>query len=107
MEGCCTVYSGTTFTTDALNGDWAYDEDYNSKPSYVNQLGTYYMWYDASGYWAISNDKGDPENQWISSTDTPVACPEGDIWVDESGVIECEEMSTSSSSSSSSSSDPQ
>ena len=105
MEGCCTIYSGTGFTTEALNGDWAYDDDYVGYPSYVNQLGTYYMWYEAiTGYWAMSADKGDPQISWVSTTDTAVQCPDGDGWVNESGTITCEEMSSSSSSVDSSSS---
>ena len=61
------------------------------------------MWYDSgTGYWAMSNDVGDPQNQWISSTDTAVECPDGDNWVDEAGIIVAGECSSSSSSSSSS-----
>jgi len=98
-EGCCINYAGSGFTTESLNGDWKYDGDYNGKLSYVNELGTYYMWYDtATGYWAMSNDKGDSQNQWVSSTDTAVNCP-GGTWVDESGTITCTEVSSSSSSS--------
>jgi len=104
MEGCCTNYVGSTFSTEAYNGDWKYDGDYVGYPSYVNQLGTYYLWYESvSGYWAISNDKGDPQNQWVSSSDEQTTCPDG-AYVSESGVMTCGEVSSSSSSISSSSS---
>ncbi len=102
LYGCSDLYCASTFTTAALNGTWTWTGGvYNSKPIYRNVAGTYLMWYDDTGYWAISNDVGDPENQWLSSTDNPVSCPDGDIWVFESGLVVEGECSSSSSSSSS------
>ena len=97
------AYCGVFVTTAALNGTWtATGAKYNGLP--VFSRGVNSMWYDTTGYWAISKDVGDPQNQWLSSTDTAVAEPDGDIWVFESGVVTAGECSSSSSSSSQSSS---
>ena len=104
LDECCKVYLGEGFSTEALNGDWVFSGTYNAKPYYINQDVDEYMWYDtATGYWAISDDLGDPQISWLSTTDTAVACPGGDAWVSESGTMTCTEGSSSSSSSSDSS----
>ena len=56
------------------------------------------MYESVTGYWAMSADKGDPQVSWVSTTDTQVSCPDGDVWVNESGIITCTEMGSSSSS---------
>ena len=85
LQGCLKYYcasfidqgeSGTYIATGTL---------YNSKPTYFN--GTYYIWFDtASGYWAMSGDVGDPQNQWVSSRDDAGECPYG-TWVLDNGTI--------------------
>lgn len=102
FDGFSTKYYGSGFTTTELNDDWEYmGSEYNGAPVFENMSSTYVMWKDATGYWAISNDIGDPENQWVSSTDTAVSKPDADIWVDEDGTITAGSAYSSSSSSSS------
>ncbi len=84
------VYRGSGFTTASLNGDWTLTGiTFNNARSWVNESETYFIWKDTSGYWAMSNDRGDPSNQWLSSTDTIVTCPDDDAWVAEDGTIVC------------------
>ena len=89
QEGACSeYYCGTLFSITELNGQYRMSGTYNSKPAYKNANGIIWMWYEStSGYWVMSNNKGDPQNQWASSTDTAVACPGGDEWVDDDGVV--------------------
>ena len=104
LEGCYAGYnvSGAT-TTPAINGSYEIKgAAYNSYPAYYNTNG-YWMWKTATGYWAISNDKGDPGSQFKSSTDAPCDCPTDDTWVDEAITVDAGEGSSSSDSSSSSS----
>jgi HK97 family phage major capsid protein len=89
QEGACSeYYCGSDFSITELNGQYRMSGTYNSKPAYKHSSGIIWMWYDTtSGYWVLSNNKGDPQNQWASATDTAVACPDGDVWVDDDGVI--------------------
>lgn len=88
LMGCSPLFCGNSFTTVTFNETWtATGNDYNNYPTYINASDTVVMWRDTSGYWAISNDAGDPMNQWQSSTDTAVICPDGDVWADEDGII--------------------
>jgi HK97 family phage major capsid protein len=87
VRGCVADYCASTFATVALNGTWAWDEvtEYNNMPVYVN--GANKVWFDThTGYWAMSNDAGDPENQWLSSKDTAGGCPDG-TWAGEAGTL--------------------
>jgi hypothetical protein len=85
---CAEYYCGAGFSISELRGNYRMSGTYNSKPAYKNDSGVIWMWYDtATGYWAMSNNKGDPMNQWASTTDTAVACPNGDVWVDDDGTV--------------------
>ena len=77
LGGCAQDYCASLFTTVALNGTYyATGGVSNSKPVYKNA--TYYLWNDpVSNYWAISGNVGDPQNQWLTSSDTATACPAG------------------------------
>ena len=98
--GCFPTYCAEGFNTTLANGNYAdRDTSYNSKPTYAN--GSYFIWYESvTGYWAMSNTIGDPQNQWISSIDVPNACPNG-VWSTEDGVVYEGSCVVSSSSSSS------
>ena len=83
---CEGSYCAQGFATSGANGTYVDAGDYNDKAYYAN--GNYLVWYDSTtGYWAMSEDLGDPQNQWISSVDTPVSCPDGDVWVSEDGTL--------------------
>jgi len=87
LGGCAEDYCASGFNTPAYNGTyaWAGWDAVTSKPYYFN--GNYYVWYDSvTGYWAMSDDKGDPQNQWVSSSDTATPCPNGD-WTREDGTL--------------------
>jgi hypothetical protein len=84
--GCKVAYCGD-FTTAAYDGSYVWDEvsTWGGKAVYSN--GTYLIWYDPiTGYWALSNDAGDPQNQWLSSKDDAGGCPDG-AWVGEVGAV--------------------
>jgi len=75
------------FSTTAYNGTYNYAGLYNNAKSYKN-ANNWYIWFDTvTTYWVLSNTKGDPQNQWKSTTDTTCACPDDDIWVSEDGVV--------------------
>ena len=86
--GDCPKYlCASQFATNTLNGDYAFSGYHNSKPTYVNG-NQVKIWYDSvTGYWAMSDDVGDPVISWLSATDTATDCPDDDIWVNESGIV--------------------
>ena len=69
------------------DGTYVHTGEFGSGKAYTN--GTYWIWYDiTTTYWALSGDKGDPQNQWESSIDTAAAaCPSDDIWVNADGTV--------------------
>jgi len=102
LRGCEDTYCAQDFTTANINGSYIWTGGYyNSKPVYNN--GTYNLWYSpvlTSYYWAVSGDVGDPQNQWVTSKDDALGCPDG-AYVGEAGNMYEGECSSSSSSSSS------
>ena len=86
LGDCKEIYTASGFATPALNGLYGYSGLYGGKGMYSN--GTYVIWYDATTYWAMSGDAGDPSNQWVSSIDTAAqGCPDGDVWISEDGIV--------------------
>ena len=82
--GCYEHYCGD-FATAAYDGTYTATGTHGGKPAYTN--GSWWIWYDTvTGYWALSNDVGDPQNQWKSSKDDAGGCPDG-VWVDEAGTV--------------------
>lgn len=86
VDGCKTHYCASSFTTVLANGTYTWTgATYNSHPVWNN--GTYNIWFDTdTGYYAMSATVGAPENQWISSIETPAHCPVGS-WLLENGTL--------------------
>lgn len=88
LEVCDEKYSASGFATAAYNGIYTYTGvEYDGAHTYSNAGGTWYIWYESDvGYWILSNDVGDPSNQWKSSRDDAGGCPNG-AWSSEDGTV--------------------
>jgi len=87
MGGCAENYCASGFATTSYNGTYvATGSQYGGKQLYRKPAGMY-AWYSVgTGYWVLSNNAGDPQNQWKSSSDIPQACPDG-AWSSEDGTF--------------------
>jgi len=84
-QGCLKGYCADGFQTAGIDGTYSYEGYTAGKPRYFN--GTNHLFWDVTySTWAISQDAGDPPNQWLSSQDVGDVCPDG-TYTGEAGTV--------------------